>query len=123
MPNSTRFKRTDIKSAIVCLNKVDNSLSGLMPKKFKKGIKKVPLGEKLSVEILQDLNKTVNKKPRPITKQQYLRASVENKALNRNYYKHMRNLYDPLEDYMLEEKISRNGNILKFNLRRRPNLN
>ena len=39
-PNSARFKRTAINSAIACFNKVDNSLSVLLPEKFKKSIKK-----------------------------------------------------------------------------------
>ena len=33
-PNSRRFKRTAINSAIACLNKVDNALTGFAPAKF-----------------------------------------------------------------------------------------
>ena len=37
-PNSARFKRTAINSAIACLNKADIALTGLAPAKLKKFI-------------------------------------------------------------------------------------
>ena len=39
-PNSAKFKRTSINSAIACLNKADLTLTGLSPAKYKKGLKK-----------------------------------------------------------------------------------
>ena len=39
-PNTARFKRTAINSAISYLNKADYRLTGLPPDKFKKGLKK-----------------------------------------------------------------------------------
>ena len=47
-PNSARFKRTAINSAIACLNKADLALTGFNPAKFKKGLTKVKLHEKAS---------------------------------------------------------------------------
>ena len=45
-------------------NQTDNSISGLRPDKFKSILKKLPLGDKPSVKILQDLNISVNSKPK-----------------------------------------------------------
>ena len=68
-------------------------------------MKKAPLGEKPSVEILQDLNKSIDKKQIPILKKKYPGAPVENKDLNRYYYQHVRNIFEPPEEYTLEERI------------------
>ena len=49
-------------SARACYNKADNSISGLRPDIFKAALKKVPLGEKTSTNILKDLSITINTK-------------------------------------------------------------
>ena len=54
-PNSARFKRTAINSAIACLNKVDLTFTGLAPAKFKKGLTKIKPGEKALDKILKVL--------------------------------------------------------------------
>ena len=107
-PNSARFKQTAINSAIACLNKADLALTGLNPAKFKNGFKKVKLHEKASDEILKDLHKSVERKVKPIINKKYPGAKFkpdDDDGLNK--YEDIVNLFDPPEEYTLEEKITK----------------
>ena len=86
-------------------NKVDLSLTGLAPDKFKNGLTKVPIGEKVSEEILKNLNKSVTKKERAIINNIYPGASFSPNEPKRNFYEDLRNLYDPPDNYTIEERI------------------
>ena len=106
-PNSTRFKRTAINSAISSFNKVDNSLASLALDKFKKGLKKVPLGEKPSKQILEDLGKSSTREVRPIINKKYPSVERDIRQNERTYYQDMRNLFVPPDEYTLEERIQK----------------
>ena len=103
-PNSARFKRTAINSAIYCLNKADLKLTGLPPKKFKKGLKKVKLSDPLPDEILKDLTKITEKKLRPIINKKYPGADFKRKNQFDDGF-NLAELYDPPE-MSIEERIS-----------------
>ena len=84
-------------------------MTGLPPDKFKKGLKKVRLGEKASDEILKDLNKITEKKPRPIIKKKYPGADFKpNYPDDDGYckYEDLVYLYDPPECISIEERIN-----------------
>ena len=105
-PNTARFKQTSINSAIACLNKADLALTGLIPAKFKKGLKKVKLNEKASGEILKDLRKFTERKVRPIINKKYPAANFKSShddGLNK--YEDIVNLFDPPIEFTLEERI------------------
>ena len=106
MPNSARLKCTAINSAIACLNKADIALTGLAPVKFNKGLSKVTLKEKASEEILKDLNKSIEKKTRPIINKKYPGFKPKSNDDGLSSYKDLVNLFDPPEEYTLEERIS-----------------
>ena len=107
-PNTARFKRTALNSAIACLNKADLALTGLIPAKFKKGFKKVKLNEKASDKILKDLHKSTERKMRPIINKKYpganFKPSYDDDGINK--YEDLVNLFDPPENVTLEQRIS-----------------
>ena len=107
-PNSARFKRTTINSAIVCLNKADLRLTGLAPAKFKRGLKKVKLCEKATDQILKDLTKSTEKKIRPIINKKYPGADFRPKCQDDDgytKYEDLVNLFDPPECISIEDRI------------------
>ena len=93
-PNSARFKRTAINSAIACLNKADLKLTGLPPEKFKKGLKKVKLSENVPDDIWKDLTKITEKKIRPIINKKYPGADFIKKNKFHDGF-NLAELYDP----------------------------
>ena len=102
-PNSTRFKCTAINSAIACINKVDIKLTGLTTAKFKKGLSKVKMNKKASKEILKYLNKSIERKVRPIINKKYPGARAHRNIEVILFYEDLRNLYDPPDEYTIEE--------------------
>ena len=108
-PNSTRFKRTAINSAIACLNKADIRLTGLPPAKFQKGLKKVELIARVTDEILKDLNKSTEKKIRPIINKKYPGADFRPKVNDDdgyNKYEDLVNLFDPPVNLSIDDRIN-----------------
>ena len=104
-PNSARFKRTAINSAISCLNKADLKLTGLPPDKFKKGLKQVKLCEKVPDEILKGLTKVTERKVRPIINKKYPGADFSRKNQFEDGY-NFAELFDPPEYMSLEDRIA-----------------
>ena len=80
-------------------------MTGLAQAKFQIGLKKVNIGEKASEEMLKDLNKSVKKKMRPVINKKYPGATFSPRENHRNYYQDMSNLYDPPNEYTIEERI------------------
>ena len=104
-PNSARFKRTAINSAISCLNKADLKLTGLPPEKFKKGLKKVKLSENVPDDIWKDLTKITEKKIRPIINKKYPGADFIKKNNIHDGF-NLAELYDPPECMSIEDRIT-----------------
>ena len=103
-PNSARFKRTAVNSAISFLNKADLKWTGLPPEKFKKGLKKVKLCDPVPDNILKDLTKVTEKKIRPIINKKYPGADFSKKNQFHDGY-NLAELYDPPEYMSLEDRI------------------
>ena len=55
---------------------------------------------------MKDLNKSVEKKLRPIINKKYPGAEVKHHNDGLSYYEDMRNLYDPPDEHTIEERIS-----------------
>ena len=87
------------------MNKADLRLTGLPPDKFKKGLKKVKLSDKISDEILKDLTKTTEKKIRPIINKKYPGADFGLKKQIDDGY-NLAELYDPPTSLSLEDRIT-----------------
>ena len=60
---------------------------------------------RLSEEILKDLNKSGKKKMKLIINKKYPGAKVKRNNDGLSYYEDMINLYDPPNDYTIEERI------------------
>ena len=62
---------------------------------------------------MKDLNKSIEKKPRPIINKKY--PGAKNKQMNDglSFYEDMVNLYDPPNEYTLEERINEMEDHLK----------
>ena len=75
------------------MNKVDNSIVGLVPDKFKKGMKKVPSGEKPTTQILEYSNKSLVKKIRLMINKKYPRVERDLMKNERTHYQDVSNLF------------------------------
>ena len=105
-PNSARFKRTAINSAISCLNKADLKLTGLPPDKFKKGLKKVKLRDPVPDDILKDLTKVTERKMRPIINKKYPGADFKRKNQFDDDGFNLAELYGPPDNLSLDDRIA-----------------
>ena len=54
---------------------------------------------------MKDLNKSVGKKIKPIINKKYPDAKVQRNNDGLFYYEDLRNLYDPPDEYTIEERI------------------
>ena len=63
------------------------------------------IGDKVSEEILKDLNKSIEKKVRTVIKKKYPGSTFNWSVNNQNFYQDIINLYEPPDEYTTEERI------------------